>query len=230
MEKIEFYTLFKEYAQKKGDSESEDREKNILSICRKHPELLIMPGYDKNYYGHAAALIFKLGYEKFKDHLEELFVWLQDINWPAANTISKFIASIPPDELIPHLKNILRVAYKDNDDFWIYGIYDVIRRAKLSKLFFADDELKKILEFGGCTEEEDIYDNFITVNFESEFQANLKECIITEFDLHFCPEEKMRNLIMSIISKNAAQTEEEKQKHQEVIISIRYGYKSKFNK
>ena len=155
MNKSNFDTLFKDYVDNYSKPGHEDREKIILAICDTQPELLIMPCCDKSCYGPAAELIVKMGYEKFKNHIGEVFVWVQDLNWPSADIIAEFLASIPRDELIEHLKNTLRIAYEEKDDCWISGIRYVIERAKLSKCFLDDDEFKKILEFGDCSDEDE---------------------------------------------------------------------------
>ncbi len=230
MDKLNFYTLFKEYVNKYYGPGHEKRDKNILAICDKQPELLIMPCYDKSYYGVAAELIVRMGYEKFKNHIEEVFVWVQDLNWPSAEVIAEFLASIPRDELIEHLKNILRLAYEQKDDCWISGINYIINRAKLSKYFLDNDEFGKILKFGGCLEnsDEDIEKPLEIVDFESEFQANLNKYEVTAFDVHFCSKEEMGRLINSIALWNIAQTEEEKHRIQSEIHKIREGYKFKY--
>ena len=113
MEANEFYSLFKKVAKRINEPGYKEREKRILEICEKQPELLIMPGHNKGCYGYAAELIVKLGYEKFKGHIDKLFVWLQDVNWPAADIITEFLSTIPECDLIENIKTILRTAYTD---------------------------------------------------------------------------------------------------------------------
>ena len=102
---------------------------------------------------------------------------------------------------------------------------------KLAKYFFADDEFKKILEFGECNEEadedEDVYE---VVDFESEFRENFHKNQITAFDLYFCSGIEAGSLTVSIVQYNVAQTEEQKKKYQNEINKIREGYKEKYYK
>jgi len=147
MNKVNFYAIFKEYAQNMDKPGNIERKKNIIKICKDQPYLLIMPGYNKSYYNEAANLIIDLGYDVFKDNLEDLLTWLQDENWPAADKVIDFLSSIPQKELITAIKNVLRIAYDDKDDFWIYGIEHLLRNAELFEYFYSDSEFKKILEF-----------------------------------------------------------------------------------
>ena len=232
MEKTEFYKVFKEIAEKVTIPGNENLKECILKICEKQPELLIMPGFDKQYYGVAAELVFELGYEKLMGHIDEVFVWLQDRNWPGADRIAEFLATIPNDDLVIYIQNALRTAYKDNDDMWVAGISYVIKLAKLSEYFWGKGEFRKILEYAECTEYTDEYsdDTLEIVDFDSGFLINLRKCEVTEFDLHFCLPQEIVDLINCVARWSLAQSEDDKQKYQNEIITIREGYRARLNK
>lgn len=49
--------------------------------------------------------------------LDELLVWLQDINWPIASPLADFLVNVG-EPLVPHLKKIL----SSGDEMWIYWV------------------------------------------------------------------------------------------------------------
>jgi hypothetical protein len=53
--------------------------------------------------------------------LEELLVWLQDINWPVARPLAQFLVSVG-DPLLPHLRKIL----SSQDEMWIYWVLQYV--------------------------------------------------------------------------------------------------------
>ena len=231
MEKTEFYAVFKELADQITIPGNENTKEYIMEICEKQPELLIMPGFDKQCYGVAAELIIELGYEKLKEHIDEVFVWVQDRNWPGADRIAKFLATIPKNDLVIYIQNALRTAYKENDDMWVVGISYVIKVAKLSEYFWEKGEFRQILEYAECTKYTDDYsdDSLEIVDFDSGFLLNLKKCEVTEFDLHFCLPQEIGDLINCVARWSIAQSEDDKQKYQNEIITIREGYRARLN-
>ena len=67
---------------------------------------------DKHDHERARAAIHA-GYPAVEAILPELLVWLQDINWPVAQTLAPFLASIG-EPLIPHLRAI----FETDDEIW----------------------------------------------------------------------------------------------------------------
>jgi uncharacterized protein (DUF433 family) len=61
----------------------------------------------------AAERAIAAGYPAVEPVLPELLEWMQDTNWPVAQTLEPFLASIGTP-LIPHLESILRT----NDHIW----------------------------------------------------------------------------------------------------------------
>lgn len=78
---------------------------------------LLAPSGDKSDWDNEAIRIVNLGYPAVAEHLPELLVWLQDMNWPGARTIAEFLVSIG----IPLVPHILKILNGDDED-WIYWI------------------------------------------------------------------------------------------------------------
>jgi len=60
-----------------------------------------------------------LGFEKLKDNIPDLLVFLQDMNWPAAYLISDLLGKFG-EPVVPHVKLIFQTV--DDDDIWFYWI------------------------------------------------------------------------------------------------------------
>ena len=231
MEKTDFYTLLKKYADRWCESGHENRKRYILAICKEQPELLISHYYDKHYYGYAAELIYEIGYEAFTQHTEGLlgwlFIWLKDLNWPATSTITSILMTVPKNDMLASIKKILRTAFKDKDDMWIQGVCHIIRKAELTEHFLTDEEFKQILEFAGCLDnsgEKENYD-FVVLDFDSEFQENMAVFHLTAFDLHFCTDEEIKSLVECTVRWDLEQTEECDIEYQTLLLNIREAYR-----
>lgn len=60
-----------------------------------------------------AKAIVKMGYPAVAEHLADLLVWLQDVNWPGSIQIGDFLVSIG-EPVIPHVKQV----FADHDTEW----------------------------------------------------------------------------------------------------------------
>jgi len=78
---------------------------------------LMTPSGDKSTWEYEALRIVNLGYPAVAEHLPELLVWLQDMNWPGAKIIAEFLFSIG-SPLIPHVSEVMN----GNDEDWKYWI------------------------------------------------------------------------------------------------------------
>lgn len=65
-------------------------------------------------------MLIDRGYPKVKDVLDKMFEWLQDLNWPGAESIAEFLLSLPPNELNKHYNKALECARKNKDEEWEY--------------------------------------------------------------------------------------------------------------
>jgi len=83
--------------------------------------MIFEPNDNKSTWESKAQEIAKLDYNIIKNHLDELLVWLQDINWPGAKIIADLLTTIGKP-LIPSIKKVL----KTDDGMWIYWIFEEI--------------------------------------------------------------------------------------------------------
>ena len=68
-----------------------------------------------------ARMLVELGYPTVAAAIPHLMIWLQDGNWPVAQIIAPFLASIGKPS-IPEIKKILH----GNDDIWKYWILTLV--------------------------------------------------------------------------------------------------------
>jgi hypothetical protein len=66
---------------------------------------------------HAVARVIERGYPAVEPLLPELLTWMQDLNWPVAQALRPFLASIGAP-LAPHIRPI----FETDDDVWKYWI------------------------------------------------------------------------------------------------------------
>ena len=64
-----------------------------------------------------AKALVQLGYPAVHPVLPELFVWIQDMNWPVAQIIAPFLATIGAP-LIPEIRRVLATS----DSIWKYWV------------------------------------------------------------------------------------------------------------
>lgn len=51
----------------------------------------------------------------------ELIYWLQDMNWPGADIIAKYLHSLPNDQIA----NAIKMVLASDDEMWIYWIKEI---------------------------------------------------------------------------------------------------------
>lgn len=99
----------------------------------------------KHYFPYAAQVIIKRGYPKIDNVIPELFVWLQDINWPGSYEIYKFLCSLPKEAILKYFENTVNVAYMDHDEGWLYYLQQIMYHFKFVKQDFRNKKLFEIL-------------------------------------------------------------------------------------
>ncbi len=88
----------------------------------------------------AAERAIAAGYPAVESSLPQLLEWLQDMNWPVAQTLAPFLASISKP-LIPHLK----VIFETDDEIWkAWIISRIIGESPLLATHFRSD-LEKLV-------------------------------------------------------------------------------------
>lgn len=87
-------------------------------------------------YERANAAV-EAGYPTVEPILPELLEWIQDMNWPIAQILAPFLATIC-EPLIPHIRNI----FDSDDDIWKYWVLQeiVAESPKLALAFHSELE------------------------------------------------------------------------------------------
>jgi len=129
-----------------NEIEKTQLENNVSQELQKH--IFFNPTYieksdiksliprDKHDLERAEAAI-KIGYPAVAPILPELLEWLQDLNWPVAQILAPFLATIGKP-LIPHIQHI----FASDDEIWKYWImtYIIADSAELAEAFRNDLE------------------------------------------------------------------------------------------
>lgn len=84
-----------------------------------------------------AEAIITLGFPAVEPILPALLEWMQDINWPVAQVLQPFLASIG-GPLAPHIRNVLQT----DDDIWKDWVlrYIVAQSSELQTMLRGDLE------------------------------------------------------------------------------------------
>lgn len=85
-----------------------------------HPVLVALLPADK-FETDKAGELTALGFPTIGPILPALLEWMQDINWPVAQTLQPFLATIGLP-LLPHVRRILETS----DDIWKYWVISCI--------------------------------------------------------------------------------------------------------
>jgi hypothetical protein len=92
----------------------------LVNIPDRHLPMLIQP-LGKAYWDNAALVLTKIESRRLKRHIPDLLEWLQDLNWPGAQTIAKLLTELG-EPVIAHVKPI----FQSNDSTWIYWVLSEI--------------------------------------------------------------------------------------------------------
>jgi hypothetical protein len=184
------------------------------------------PGNCKNVWDNCAKILAARSDETLKPYLIDMLEWLEDLNWPGALIILDRLKNYSEvDMLFWALEECVKEATALDKEVWLCNLSELLDNKQLKAML--PKYILEVLQQHYVNEEYE-ENAFEISNFESEFQENLHELKVTNFDLHFCSREELGNLINGIAWWNIVQTEEEKQKHLESIVSIREGYKSRY--
>ena len=85
----------------------------------------------KELWENAAHVLVKKGYDKIKNHIDGLFKWLKDLNYPGAIIIYDFLRSIPKKDFDYYTDLYLSEARKENDEDWELYILQLIKNKKI---------------------------------------------------------------------------------------------------
>jgi len=100
----------------------------------------------KIFWDIEAKILIKRGYPRIKDVLSKMFVWLQDVNWPGALEIKKFLSSIDKEIIIPHLEEVTITAIKENDIVWLYWLREFMEDNGYKREDFKNKDIYEVLK------------------------------------------------------------------------------------
>lgn len=101
-----------------------------------------------------ARAVIALGFPAVEPILPELVEWMQDINWPVAQTLQPFLASIGLP-LAPHVRHVLATS----DESWKYWVLRSIVMESPELVEALQAELRRLVQFptlGEAKEEIDV--------------------------------------------------------------------------
>lgn len=120
----------------------------LIKIQDDYVHLLIQP-HDKPYWDNAARVLARMDARRLEYHIPVLLLWLQDMNWPGANTIANLLRTFG-EPIIAPIQQILQ----DKDGTWIYWILsEVVKEWPFELVLQIKDEL---ISLANCRLEEGI--------------------------------------------------------------------------
>jgi hypothetical protein len=123
-----------------NSTEKEEILKKISELQYEQFKYLLRYGDNADWFVEADILI-SLGYPCVKPVIDEIFEWLQDMNWPGAADIQdKLLLKLEKTVLVNSLSIALRRAYWNGDSMWIYWLSSLASEANLSRDDFAQTD------------------------------------------------------------------------------------------
>lgn len=107
-------------------------EKAINELCDiSDSELhkLIMPK-EKKYWENSAEVICRIGYPRIMVVLDELVIWLQDLNWPGARKIFGLLLQCDKGRFEILIHQTIERAKNEKDEDWIDSIQYLVEKSK----------------------------------------------------------------------------------------------------
>ena len=95
----------------------------------------------------AAEAVALRGWPAIEPAAMSLLEWLQDINWPVAQVLAPFFATVGAD-LAPYVRPVL----KSQDDVWKYHIIESVVGRSMSLTQALESELRRIVQSPTQTE------------------------------------------------------------------------------
>lgn len=113
--------------------ENAAREAKAMAEARKlknlHPffqPIIVSTRPSKSAWDPCARLIVERSDEELKPYLFPLLEWIQDMNWPGADTIFERLRAMPYEMIESHICFCKRIAAQTNDEIWMENL-DALR-------------------------------------------------------------------------------------------------------
>jgi len=114
----------------------------------KYLKIFIQPIGYKMCWRNCAIILTKANYYKISVYITDMFVWLQDMNWPGSHEIFEYLKEIPKNDLKKYFEEALKIAISAKDEDWIYYLSLFYQKTDLIESDFSDktiiSEMKKI--------------------------------------------------------------------------------------
>lgn len=112
------------------NSSIEDQKKGILNAQKiKDISCFIQPmdrQFNKSIWENCAIIISQRENEELAPYMIPLLEWLQDINWPGANTISERLKKMPIDFILKPMSYVIMRASEKEDKEWLYNLRELV--------------------------------------------------------------------------------------------------------
>lgn len=89
----------------------------------------IIPAHSKSVWGPCAQVLAVRSDEELEPHLPQLFEWLQDMNWPGADTIRDRLLRFPFFRLEAWYDFAAMEAHRNNDETWLNNLEEFKKAA-----------------------------------------------------------------------------------------------------
>lgn len=88
----------------------------------------IGPGYSKNVWDNCALVINERSDDELRPYILEMLLWIEDLNWPGAETIQQRLCSFQDvGTLVPRLNAIVPVLVFLKKDSWLLSIAELLK-------------------------------------------------------------------------------------------------------
>lgn len=108
----------------------EDAKKELSMIPDEFIHLLILP-INKYHWENSADVIVELGVDKLIPVINELLVWLQDLNWPGAVKIYNMLKEADNPVLDQAILSMSDIVEKEGDEEWLENIKMLIEKVEI---------------------------------------------------------------------------------------------------
>lgn len=106
-----------------------------VKFFAKHPKLFysndIQVALEKKTWKNCADIMIRMGYPKNSGYLDQMFEWLQDMNWPGASEIFNYLFDLPGDIQSEKFFSALQKAISSKDEDWVYFLYRFYQKSSI---------------------------------------------------------------------------------------------------
>jgi hypothetical protein len=103
-------------------------------------------GYEQS-WEKCAEILIGVGYPRNSCVIDDMFKWLQDLNWQGAKQIKAYLPLLPRDVFISHYEKALIESINSNDEDWLYFLHYFYFNLKLNASDFNEKNIVEKLEY-----------------------------------------------------------------------------------